>query len=160
MTIDELEGNTLNVYAYIVRADKPVGTRDVTRGAELSSTSVAHRHLQKLETLGLIEKNSYGDYILKEKATINGHVWVGKNLVPRLMFYSFFFLGAFAAEVSIILLSFLIKDLVVEVSFLFLTGMTVIAMVLFLIEGLALYRKLKPKRSGQTEKIGDQHLPR
>ncbi|MCL2477489.1 hypothetical protein [Candidatus Bathycorpusculum sp.] len=146
MASDELEGNTLNVYTYIVHANKPVGTRDVTRGAELSSTSVAHRHLQKLENLGLIEKNSYGDYILKEKATINGHVWVGKNLVPRLMFYSFFFIGAFAAEVGIILLGFLIKDLVIEISFLFLTVMTAVAMILFLFEGLALYRKLNPKR--------------
>ena len=147
MTNEELEGNTLNVYAYIVHAAKPVGTRDVTRGANLSSTSVAHRHLQKLEDLGLIKKNSYGDYILKEKASINGHVWVGRNLVPRLMFYSFFFLGAFAAEMSIILLSILIKGVVVQVSFLFLTGMTGVAMAIFLIEGLQLYRKLSPKRT-------------
>ena len=143
---EELEGNTLTVYSYIVHADKPVGTRDVTRGASLSSTSVAHRQLQKLEDLGLIEKNSYGDYILKEKASINGHVWVGKNLVPRLMFYSFFFMGAFAAEVSIILLSLVIKDLVIQVSFLFLTGITAVAMVLFFIEGIGLYRKLNPSR--------------
>jgi DNA-binding transcriptional ArsR family regulator len=141
---DELEGNTLNVYAYIVHTAKPVGTRDVTRGANLSSTSVAHRHLQKLEYMGLIEKNEYGDYILKEKTNINGHVWVGRNLVPRLMFYSFFFLGAFAAETSIILLSILIKSVVIQVSFLFLTGMTGVAMVLFLIEGILLYRKLNP----------------
>jgi hypothetical protein len=32
--------------------------------------------------MGLIEKNSYGDYVLREKANINGHVWVGKNLYP------------------------------------------------------------------------------
>src|SRR6202142_566273 len=95
---EELEGNTLNVYAYIVHAAKPVGTRDVTRGAGLSSTSVAHRHLQKLEDYGLIEKNDYGDYILKEKTSVKGHVWIGRNLVPRLMFYSFFFMGAFGAE--------------------------------------------------------------
>jgi len=152
---DELEGNTLSVYAYIVHTDKPVGTRDVTRGAELSSTSVAHRHLQKLENLGLIEKNCYGDYILKEKASINGHVWVGKNLVPRLMFYSFFFLGAFAAEVSIILLSLVIKDLVIQSSFFFLTGMTAAAMALFFVEGLVLYRKLNPKRTGQGERAGE-----
>jgi hypothetical protein len=43
---EELEGNTLNVYAYVVHKGKPVGTRDVTRGANLSSPSVAHRHLQ------------------------------------------------------------------------------------------------------------------
>ena len=144
MTNEELEGNTLNVYAYVVHAAKPVGTRDVTRGAYLSSTSVAHRHLQKLEDFGLIEKNEYGDYVLKEKTSINGHVWVGKNLVPRLMFYSFFFMGAFAAEVSIILLSLVIKDLVIQVSFLFLTGITAVAMVLFFIEGIGLYRKLNP----------------
>jgi hypothetical protein len=144
-TTEALEGNTLAVYAFVVHADKPVGTRDVTRGADLSSTSVAHRHLQKLEGMGLIEKNSYGDYILKEKANINGHVWVGKNLVPRLMFYSFFFMGAFAAEVSIILLSLIVKDLVIQVSFYFLTAMTAVAMTLFFVEGMALFRKMKPK---------------
>lgn len=150
MANEELEGNTLNVYAYIVHTNKPVGTRDVTRGACLSSTSVAHRHLQKLEDFGLIEKNQYGDYILKEKANINGHVWVGKNLVPRLMFYSFFFIGAFASEVSIILLSFLIKDLVIQSSFFFLTGMTAVAMVLFFVEGTVLYRKTRPKNNNAS----------
>lgn len=146
MANDELEGNTLTVYAFIVHEAKPVGTRDVTRGANLSSTSVAHRHLQKLEDLGLIEKNQYGDFILKEKTSINGHVWIGKNLVPRLMFYSFFFMGALGAELSIILLSFLIKSLVIQISFFFLTALTAVAMIIFLIEGLLLYRKLNPSR--------------
>jgi hypothetical protein len=147
MANEELEGNTLNVYAYIVHVAKPVGTRDVTRGANLSSTSVAHRHLQKLEDLGLIEKNQYGDFILKEKTSINGHVWVGRNLVPRLMFYSFFFMGAFGAEIAIIVLSYLINGLVIETSFLFLTGMTAVAMVLFLIEGILLYKKVSPNHA-------------
>ena len=147
MTNEELEGNTLNVYAYIVHVAKPVGTRDVTRGANLSSTSVAHRHLQKLEDFGLIEKNEYGDFILKEKTSINGHVWIGRNLVPRLMFYSFFFLGAFGAEIAIIVLSYIITGIVIETSFLFLTGMTAVAMILFLIEGISLYRKVNPNHT-------------
>ena len=147
---EELEGNTLNVYAFIVRADGPVGVRDVTRGIELSSTSVTHHHLQKLENLGLIEKNRYNQYILKMKTPIEGHVWVGKNLVPRLMFYSFFFIGAFAAEISIILLSLVVNSLVIEIRFLFLTVMTLVAMFLFIIEGLSLYRKLlNPKRTNE-----------
>jgi hypothetical protein len=144
---DELEGNTLSVYAFIVRADRPVGTREVTRGVELSSTSVAHHHLQKLETLGLIEKNSYGNYILKAKASVDGHVWVGKNLVPRLMFYSFFFIGAFVAEINLILLSLFVSNLIIEVRFLVLTGITFVAMLLFVIEGLVLCRKFDPKQS-------------
>jgi hypothetical protein len=139
----ELAGNTLSVYAYVVRENRPVGTREVMRGANLSSPSVAHRHLQKLELLGLLEKNRSGNYILKEKTSVSGHVWVGKNLVPRLMFYSFFFIGAFGAEIAIIVLSYLIADLVIETSFLFLIGMTAVAMVLFFIEGALLRRKVK-----------------
>ncbi len=146
MANDELEGNTLNVYAYIAKEGKPVGTRDVTRGANLSSPSVAHRHLQKLEALGLIEKNAYGDYMLKEKVDVNGYVWVGRTLVPRLMFYSFFFMGAFGAEITAIVL-FFVFGLVMETSFLFLTGMTALAMVLFLTEAIRLRQKVQPKNS-------------
>ena len=94
--------------------------------------------------LGLIEKNEYGDFILKEKTSINGHVWVGRNLVSRLMFYSFFFMGAFGAEIVIIILSYIVNGVVIETSFLFLTGMTAVAMSLFLIEGIFLYRKVNP----------------
>ena len=58
MGTEQLAGNTLIVYAYVVGEDRPVGTREVMRGANPSSPSVAHRHLQKLETMGLIEKTS------------------------------------------------------------------------------------------------------
>lgn len=143
MANKELAGNTLLVYAYVVGENRPVGTRDVMRGANLSSPSVAHRHLQKLELMGLLEKNEFGDYILKEKAGVAGHVWVGKTLVPRLMFYSFFFIGALGAEIAIILMSYLFSGLVIETSFLFLTAMTAVAMFLFLTEGILLRRKAK-----------------
>jgi hypothetical protein len=143
---EELEGNTLNVYAYIVHANKPVGTREVTRGASLSSPSVAHRHLQKLEALGLLEKNEYGNYVLKEKMNVSGHVWVGRNLVPRLMFYSLFFMGALGSEITIILLSYFTHVFVIETSFLFLTGMTAVAMILFFIEATSLRRSINPRQ--------------
>ena len=147
MTSDDLEGNTLSVYACIVRADGPIGLRDVTRGAELSSTSVAHHHLQKLEVMGLIEKDNYGQYTLKKKAPIEGHVWVGKNLMPQLLLYSFFFIGAFAAEVIILVLSLVIKSLVIETTFWFLMAITLVAMTLFIKGGVVLDRKLNPKRA-------------
>ncbi len=56
MADNELEGKTLEVYAFVAQIGKPVGTRDVTRGVHLSSPSVAYRHLLKLESLGLLEK--------------------------------------------------------------------------------------------------------
>ena len=145
MANEELEGNTLNVYAYVVHKGKPVGTRDVTRGANLSSPSVAHRHLQKLEDLGLIERNLYGDYMLKEKTAVNGYVWVGRNLVPRLLFYSFFFMGALAAEITILTLGLLGLGLTPDASFIYLTIMTAVAMTLFLLEGTTLNKKFKNK---------------
>ncbi|MDR2708340.1 MAG: hypothetical protein LBB87_06335 [Nitrososphaerota archaeon] len=147
MASDDLEGNTLSVYAYIVNSNEPVGLREITRGVEFSSSSVAYHHLQKLENLDLIEKNSYGQYSLKEKASIDGYMWVGKNLVPRLMFYSFFFIGLFIIEISIILFNLVVKRLVIDSLFLFFTGTTIVTMLLFLIEGIAMYRKLNPKRN-------------
>ncbi|MCW4018661.1 MAG: hypothetical protein NWF00_08315 [Candidatus Bathyarchaeota archaeon] len=144
MANEELEGNTLNVYTYVAKEGRPVGTRDVTRGANLSSPSVAHRHLIKLEALGLIEKNEYGEYLLKEKVDVNGHVWVGRSLVPRLIFYAFFYMGALGAEITIIVLSSFVLGFNVEVSFFFLTAMTAVAMILFLTEGIRLHRKVQP----------------
>jgi len=146
MADDELEGNTLSVYAYVAKEGRPVGTRDVTRGANLSSPSVAHRHLTKLEALGLLEKNEYGDYVLKQKTNVGGYVWVGRTLVPRLMFYSFFFMGALGSEITIVLVSYLTGAFAIETSFIFLTGMTAVAMILFLIEAISLRRKLNNKR--------------
>ncbi len=89
----EPEGTTLNVYSFVVKKGKPVGPREVMRGASLSSPSVAYWHLQKLESSGLLMKNESGEYVVKEKTGISGHVWIGKNLIPRLMVYSLFFLG-------------------------------------------------------------------
>lgn len=150
MANEELEGNTLAVYAFIAHANKPVGTRAVMRGANLSSPSVAHRHLQKLEDLGLIERNHYGDYVLKEKTGVNGYVWVGRNLVPRLLFYSFFFIGAFSAEIAILLFDFCIFGLAPNPTFAYLTAITAIAMFLFLFEGISLNRKIKNRNHAEA----------
>jgi len=145
---EELEGKSLSVYTYVAKEGRPVGTRDVTRGANLSSPSVAQRHLQKLEALGLLEKNAYGDYVLKEKAAINGHFWIGKNIVPRLFVYTFFFIGALIAECAAIIYTQYV-DLVVETNFLYLTLilLTFVALVMFLAEGISLSRKLNNRRS-------------
>jgi hypothetical protein len=53
-------------------------------------------------------------------------------------------MGAFGAEIAIIILSYLVNGIVIETSFLFLTGMTAVAMLLFLVEGILLYRKITP----------------
>jgi hypothetical protein len=139
-TNEKLEGIALTVYSYVVQANKPVGIREVTRGANISSTSVTYRHLIKLEDLGLIRKDEYGNYVLNGKTNVNGHVWVGRSLVPFSIFFSLFFLGGLSMELVIILLGF-IFNLAIEESFFFLTMITGLAAVLFMFEGRSLYRK-------------------
>jgi len=137
----ELEGTTFAVYSYVLNESKPVGPRDVMRGANLSSPSVAYSQLQKLEDLGLLEKNEKGRYIIKEKAKISGYLWVGKTLVPRLMFYSLFFIGLLGTEIAGITIRYFVYGLVPDILFIYLTLITAIAMMMFLIEGLSLRKK-------------------
>ncbi len=140
---EELEGTTFAVYSYVVKEGRPVGTRDVMRGANLSSPSVAYRHLQKLEALGLLQKNEYGEYLVKEKANIRGYLWVGKTLVPRMLFYCFFFMGILIVEVTILGVHWGAEDYEFKVFFFYLALITAAAMVLFLIEGLLLLVRFK-----------------
>jgi len=67
---EELEGITLNVHLHVLKKGKPVGPREVMKAVNLSSPSVAYRHLQKLEDLGYLQKNEYGEYIAKNKAHV------------------------------------------------------------------------------------------
>ncbi len=138
---EELEGTTLNVYSCMVREGKPMGPRETMRLANLSSPSVAHWHLQKLEGLGLIAKNEYGEYSIKEKVNISGHLWVGKKLVPRLIFYAFFFIGILIVEAVVIAAPFFRSGESPNVYLFYLMVPTVLAMVLFLAEGMWLNRK-------------------
>lgn len=43
---DDLDGAALKIYVILVNANKPLGPRELTRLANLSSSSVAYRNLQ------------------------------------------------------------------------------------------------------------------
>ena len=138
---EELEGTTLCVYAFVVKEGKPVGPREVMRGANLNSPSTAYRQLQKLESLGLIEKNVYGAYIVKEKASVSGHLWIGRNLVPRLMCYSLLFFGIFSVEVAVLAIQFLVQGHTPDLAMMYLIPITGSSAALFLAEGVILRRR-------------------
>lgn len=142
---EELEGTTLNVYAYLVKEGNPVGPREVMRATNLSSPSVAYWHLQKLEALGLLDKNKYGEYVVKEKIGVSGHLWIGRNLVPRLICYSFFFMGILGVEIGLIAIPFFLNGQAPTLYLFYLITPTTIATVLFLGEGLILRRKTRPE---------------
>jgi hypothetical protein len=89
---------------------------------------------------------------VKEKVNISGHLWIGKNLVPRLMCYSLFFLGVAATEFTIIAIQFFLHRQLPSVDLIYLVTTNSIAMVLLLGEGLLLRRKNKPEQPRKVEK--------
>jgi len=138
----ELNASTFETYVYLVRIGKPVGPRDVMRGANLSSPSVAYRNLQKLIDLSLVVKDEYGNYVVKEKMGMKGYVWFGKSLIPRFAVFGFVFIGILIGEIAI-LLPHLLAGATVEGSFWLLTVVTVASAVIFLAEGLRFRKKAK-----------------
>lgn len=151
---ETLEGKTLNVYSYVVKEGKPVGPREVMRGVNLSSPSVAYWHLQKLEACGLLQKNEYGAYVVKEKVNISGHLWIGRNLVPRLLCYSLFFMGILATEAAIVAVK-LINGQLPALDLVYLIVTNAVAMALFLGEGMLLRKKTKLENAVKQEKKND-----
>jgi hypothetical protein len=148
---DELEGTTLNVYSCMVKEGKPLGPRETMRIANLSSPSVAYWHLQKLDSLGLVTKNEYGEYVVKEKVNISGHFWVGKKLIPRLIFYAFFFIGILAIEAIVVVLPFFQNGETPSLYVFYLMAPTAIAMILFLSEGMWLRKRMQYDNSKKKQ---------
>ncbi len=137
-----LEGTTLSVYVYVAKGGKPVGPRDVMRGLDLGSPSVAYRHLQKLEDAKLLMKNEYGEYFLKKKTRINGYHWIGRSLLPNAMFYFYFFLGLFITEIVVLAIHYRVETYEFKVFFALGLSITGIAMILFLREALSANKKI------------------
>jgi hypothetical protein len=146
---EELEGITLNVYLYVVRKGKPVGPRDVMKGAQLSSPSVAYRHLQKLEDLGYLQKNNYGEYIIKGKAHVRGYMWIGRRMLPKMLVYALTFLTILIIELIVLAIHYPVETDEFKVFFLLLTLITGFAMAVFAVE--ALRHRKRTKLSSQAE---------
>ena len=139
---DELNASTFETYVYLVKVGKPVGPRDVMRGANLSSPSVAYRNLQKLIDLGLVIKDEYGNYVVKEKTGMKGYVWIGKTLLPSFAIFGFIFIGVLITE-FVMLLPHLLVGASVQEAFWLLMIVTLVAAATFLIQALRFQRKAK-----------------
>ena len=146
---EELEGITLSVYLYVVSKGKPVGPRDVMKGANLSSPSVAYRHLQKLEDMGYLQKNNYGEYVTKDKAHVRGYMWIGRCMLPKMLVYALVFMSILIVELVVFALHYAVENYMFKVFFLLLILVTVFAMAVFTIE--ALLHRRRTKLSRQTE---------
>ena len=138
---NELLGRTLKVYVDVVR-NEPIGPRDVMRHLNFASPSVAYRHLQKLEAMNLVEKNEFGNYVVKEKVSIRGFMWIGKRLVPNALVYASIFSVALIWELIVFFIHFSVETDQFKIFFILLTIVTGSALTLFAVEGLRSLKRL------------------
>jgi hypothetical protein len=94
-----LRGTTLEVYRFLLKSDKPVGTRELQRALNLSSSSVAVYHLSKLEDAGLLKKE-LGGFIVS-KFLLENSIKINRFLVPRYFFYAIFAIAILIIELTI-----------------------------------------------------------
>ncbi|MCW4027724.1 MAG: hypothetical protein NWE76_09620 [Candidatus Bathyarchaeota archaeon] len=91
----QLKGKTLLVYWLMLKAQSsPVGVREIQRELGFSSPSVAAHHLDKLLSLGLIDKTMRGEYFLAREVKVGVlrfFTRLGRFMIPRYLFYSVWF---------------------------------------------------------------------
>jgi repressor of nif and glnA expression len=85
---DVLRGLTLRVYKFILKSDRPIGIREVQRGLNLSSPTLALYHINKLEEAGLIKKELNG--FVADRIILENVVRFRRLLIPRNFFYTIF----------------------------------------------------------------------
>jgi hypothetical protein len=88
---DELHGNTLSVYWFMVRENQPHSAREIQRRVGLSSNSLALHHLKKLIDLGLVAKDEFGSYVVARRARtglLTLFIGSGRFFVPIYAIYA------------------------------------------------------------------------
>jgi DNA-binding transcriptional ArsR family regulator len=101
----KLKGKTLQIYWYLLGSPSSrVGVREIQRSLSLSSPSVASHHLEKLLSLGLVEKSMTGEYFLVQEIKVGllkFFTRLGRFLVPRYLFYSLWLSTMFAIYLTL-----------------------------------------------------------
>jgi hypothetical protein len=87
----EISGNALRVYLYVLKKKESCGVREVQRALGFSSSSSAHYHLEKLADKGFLIRNEYGSYKVNSRVrnvVISSFVFVRGFVFPRQLFYA------------------------------------------------------------------------
>ena len=88
---NELYGNTLSIYWFMFRENKPYSAREIQRRVGLSSSSLALHHLNKLIDMGLVTTDDFGAYILARRVRtglLSLYVGSGRFFMPRFALYA------------------------------------------------------------------------
>lgn len=134
--VEDLSRTALKIYVYLLESKDPKGVRDIARALD-TPVSTVYYHLKRLEDLGVISKRGDG-YVVTKIIQLEGYVFLGKKLIPRLLIYSLFFLGVSLSQTYMITVS---KSITSDK--LLLLILSIVAFTLFFLEGLSMRSKLK-----------------
>ena len=86
----QLKGKTLQIYWFMLRGGgRGFGVREIQRALNLSSPSLAAHHLEKLKSLGLVEKTPTGEYVVSKEVKVG---FLKFFFIPRLIHASLYLL--------------------------------------------------------------------
>lgn len=133
---EELGKTALRIYLHLLESEVPLGVREIARALDMPVSTV-HYHIRRLEELGIVKQKN-GGYVVSRPIRIEGFIHIGKKLVPRLLIYSFFYMGVSFSQLYLIISRGIqspdsLLTLVVSLS----------SMVIFIIEGLVAKRRLE-----------------
>ena len=130
---DVLRGLTLKVYRFILRNNRPVGIREVQRGLNLSSPTLALYHINKLEEAGLIKKELDG--YVADRIILENLVRFRRILIPRNFFYMIFLIT------SLVMLAVLLRPPTLTREYVFSLAVITIAAVTSVYETIRTFSK-------------------
>jgi uncharacterized membrane protein len=88
---EEISGNTLGVYWYVLKKRENCGVREIQRALGFSSSGSAHYHLEKLVDKGFLIKDKYGSYQVNSRVktgSLSPFVFVHGFIFPRQLLYA------------------------------------------------------------------------
>jgi DNA-binding transcriptional ArsR family regulator len=130
---DTLKGTSLDIYRFLLKSNKPLGIREIQRALSLSSPSVAEYHLSKLETAGLVKRES-GNFVI-DKLILQNYIKINRFLIPRYVFY-------LAFAIVILSIEFIsLRPTPINREFFFYATVTLIFVLIFAYETIKAYLK-------------------
>lgn len=131
--INTLNGTGFDIYRFLLKANKPVGIREIQRALSLSSPAVAQHHLAKLENSALVRRE-WGNYVIN-RVVLENCVKISCFLIPRCFFYLLFAVMVLVLELSVF------RPNVVDGAYVFSVIAVIIVIAIFGYEAIKIWRK-------------------
>jgi len=100
MDEQRLTDTALKIYIHMLESDTPLTAREIARSLNIPVSTVSY-YLKKFKDAGIVREVG-GGYVVARRIRIEGFVYVGGKLIPRLLLYAFFFAGLLIGEAALL----------------------------------------------------------